>query len=231
MDSLYKLLYQIKEKPDLYFDGRKSLASLSHLIGGYLQRQSEIDGDSKPYCGYKFSRFQQFVQDKYNMKISQSWGNIINFHCASDNTAFNTFYKLLDEFLEETSNHESNLHKRENKMGIESLYKFLYLIKERPALFFGGRESIIFLGNIIDGYLLKQSEIDGDGKSYGKYDFSKFQQFVQNKYGITSSQSWDRIIDFYSSSNREAFEIFYTLLDEFLEKTSNYNENSQIKWD
>jgi len=97
---------------------------------------------------------------------------------------------------------------------MESLYKLLYKIKENPALFFGGRETVELLSCSIGGYLQRQSEIDG--KLYGEYEFAKFQDFVQKKYNVISSQSWHRIIDFYSSSDREAFETFYKLLDEFL---------------
>jgi len=97
---------------------------------------------------------------------------------------------------------------------MERLFKLLYKIRENPALCFGGRENVSLLKAYIGGYLAKEWEIDENYR--GTFALNGFQEFVQKKYNIISSQSWDRIIDFYSTSDKEAFEKFYKLLDEFL---------------
>ena len=106
---------------------------------------------------------------------------------------------------------------------MESLIKLLYKIRKIPALYFGGRENLSLLRAYIDGYLARQH--DEDVNFIGSFALNGFQEFVQKKYNIESSQSWDRIIDFYSSSDKGAFETFYKLLDEYLgEKKSLYTE-------
>lgn len=48
--------------------------------------------------------------------------------------------------------------------------------------------------------------------------FSDFQEYVQKKYGMTSSHSCEKIIDFYSRSDEEAFDKYFYLRDEFLKE-------------
>ena len=99
---------------------------------------------------------------------------------------------------------------------MESLYKVLYKIRKKPALYLGGRTSLPLIHAFINGYLEKQWEIDEN--CHDTVALNGFQEFVQQRYGFgpVCVQSWDRIIDFYSSSDEMAFDTFYQLLDEFL---------------
>jgi hypothetical protein len=102
MDDLVELLYEIRKKPLLYFGGRKTLAHLEHFICGFVTGREgtnkEID-ESTNWFSPSIGAFQSFVVKKYQITISQSWCNIIEFHTSSENEAFNLFFNLLDEFL------------------------------------------------------------------------------------------------------------------------------------
>ena len=99
---------------------------------------------------------------------------------------------------------------------MNGIFRVLYEIRKKPALYFGGRKSLSLIRAFINGYLEKQREIDPD--CHDTFALNGFQEFVQNKYGLGTMcvQSWDRIIDFYNSSDDMAFDTFYELLDEFL---------------
>ncbi len=98
---------------------------------------------------------------------------------------------------------------------MERVFKLLYRIEKNPALYFGGRENVALLRAMLDGYMEAIREMDQSFQ--GTFALGGFQDFVQSKYNnLFPSHSWDNIIDFYSSSDREAWERFYKLLDEFL---------------
>ena len=101
MERLFRLLYKIKENPALYFGGRETLALLRAFIGGYIERQWEIE--KSPEFTYALNGFQEFVQKKYKLGnfTVHSWDRIIDFYSSSDKEAWDRFYKLLDEFLNE----------------------------------------------------------------------------------------------------------------------------------
>lgn len=102
MEDLVEFLYDIRKKPLLYFGGRKTLAHLSNFIYGFLTGRKgtnkEIDKSTNLFCVTN-GGFQDFVAKRYQITISQSWCNIIEFHSTSEDEAFDLFFKLLDEFL------------------------------------------------------------------------------------------------------------------------------------
>jgi len=99
LDGLLSLLRRIKTCPNKYIRN-KSLNELHAMIGGYLYRQYELDGDLEK-LNY-FNGFQQYVQDKYEVSSAQSWSRIIEFFSVSNDDAFDDFYALLDEYIEKT---------------------------------------------------------------------------------------------------------------------------------
>lgn len=102
MEDLVKFLYEIRKKPVLYFGGRRTLAHLSNFIFGFVigreGTNKEIDENTNWFSPSNGS-FQYFVVKKYQITLSQSWVNIIEFHSSSENEAFDLFFRLLDEFL------------------------------------------------------------------------------------------------------------------------------------
>jgi hypothetical protein len=96
------LLNTIKEKPGIHI-GRKSLLDLWHFVHGYQHCLEEIEGKYPEFV----PGFQEYIEDRYNFHGVHSWAHIIQFYSVTDESAFDTFYKHLDEFLN-INNHESN---------------------------------------------------------------------------------------------------------------------------
>lgn len=86
-------------------------------------------------------------------------------------------------------------------------------MKNRPGMYLG-RKSLSLLGAYITGYLDHQYESDRDFTSA----FTSFNDFVHDYYNISTCQDWVKIIIFNSSTDEDAVDRFYMLLDMFLEK-------------
>jgi hypothetical protein len=51
--------------------------------------------------------------------------------------------------------------------------------------------------------------------------FAGFPDWIQKRFGIDSTQSWSKIIIFYSEDERAALDKFFELWDEFLNQQQN----------
>lgn len=93
MKNLDNALLRIKENPSKYI-GKKSLDRLILFILGYTISQCDEEG--------KFSEclkgFQEFVQQKYDIKYNVKYSKIISCLSVSEEQAFDKFYELLEEF-------------------------------------------------------------------------------------------------------------------------------------
>lgn len=94
----------------------------------------------------------------------------------------------------------------------------LQRIKERPGMYLG-RCSITRLRMLLMGYSMCRGEL-GLPLTEQEKEFGGFQEWIQNKYNITSSHGWESIILFYSADERDAFNNFFELLDEFRNRVS-----------
>jgi len=88
-------------------------------------------------------------------------------------------------------------------------------IRQRPGLYLG-HKSLVALRHYLNGYI-DGINLNNDGVLESFYP--GFQEFIQDRYHITSTHGWAEIIIFYSQSDEKAFDRFYELLNEFLEKT------------
>lgn len=95
----------------------------------------------------------------------------------------------------------------------EKFYALLEELKKRPGMYIGGK-SVIHLAHFLDGIgyaLFDLAEQNSDT------DFLLgFQEWIQIKYDIPSSQHWSRILLFFSANEEDAFDSFYKQLEEFL---------------
>ncbi len=96
----------------------------------------------------------------------------------------------------------------------EYLYDLLQRIKQRPGMYLG-KSSITRLSMLLMGYSLARREV-GLPITKQEKEFGGFQEWIQEKFKITSSHGWDSIILFYSADEREAFENFFQLFEKFL---------------
>lgn len=94
----------------------------------------------------------------------------------------------------------------------EKFYALLEDIKKRPGMYLGGK-SIIRLTHFLDGigYALSYGD-----EQHADIDFLQgFQEWLQIKYDIPSTQHWSRILLFFAANEEDAFDAFYRHVEEF----------------
>ena len=111
---------------------------------------------------------------------------------------------------------------------MSNLYQLLEKIKKRPSMYLGKAE-ITNLRSYISGYLIAKREL-GIIPSEQEQEFNQFTNWIKQKFNISSQQSWDKIILFYSEDEKLALENFFELFNEFIKLKDQVNESSsQIK--
>lgn len=102
MDIVCEKLMNMRERPVLWI-GRLTLGRLRTYISGYYEGIREIDKNFSS----DFSGFYDYIAKYYGVKeTALNWDGIINSYCADEKEAFNKFYELLDEFLEQQGKKE-----------------------------------------------------------------------------------------------------------------------------
>jgi hypothetical protein len=94
------------------------------------------------------------------------------------------------------------------------LFTLLAKIKAKPALYLGV-PSVSDLFMFLAGYKTARSEMGQSPTAAELQFYREFQPWLQAKYQITTNKSWAKIIQFYARDDREAFDRFFELLDEF----------------
>ncbi|MFB2923661.1 hypothetical protein [Aerosakkonema funiforme] len=95
----------------------------------------------------------------------------------------------------------------------EYLYNLLARIKQRPGMYLG-KCSITRMRMLLDGYGMARSEL-GLPRTKQQCEFDKFQDWIQERFKITSSHGWDSIILFHSADERDALDNFFNLFEKF----------------
>jgi hypothetical protein len=95
----------------------------------------------------------------------------------------------------------------------EYFYELLQRIKQRPGMYLG-KCSITRLRMLLDGYGMARCEL-GMPQTKQEKEFNGFQDWIQERYKITSSHGWDSIILFYCADERDALEKFFELFEQF----------------
>lgn len=100
---------------------------------------------------------------------------------------------------------------------MNALFNLLEKIKIKPALYLG-TTSITDLRMFIVGYRFARSEM-GISNTEAESDFYKnFQPWLQNRLSIRTVNAWDKIILLTCIDEKAAFDYFFQLLDEFLQR-------------
>jgi hypothetical protein len=100
---------------------------------------------------------------------------------------------------------------------MSALFNLLENIKNKPGLYLG-RASISSLRMFILGYRFSRSEL-GIANTESESDFYKnFQPWLQNRLSIHTVNAWDKIILLTCIDEKAAFDYFFQLLDEFLQR-------------
>ncbi len=93
------------------------------------------------------------------------------------------------------------------------LYDLIHNIEQRPAMYLG-HPSITHLQSFLAGYFLARQQL-GIPETEQEQQFSDFQPWIQQRFKISSGQSWDKIILFFSQDEHTALQQFFTLFHEF----------------
>lgn len=96
------------------------------------------------------------------------------------------------------------------------LPKIVELMRERPALYLGGKLIVKFKA-FLDGYYCCMSSTSKESEDY-KDDmlfWSEFQIWIENKYGLNTTHSWASIINILAPDEASALELFFKLADKF----------------
>jgi hypothetical protein len=94
------------------------------------------------------------------------------------------------------------------------IFELLNNIKKRPSLYLGGN-SINHLKAFLDGYYFCKHSFELSNSLQDQLWFT-FQQWIEKKYSIKTSQSWAQIILFFSTDECEALKKFFELWEEFM---------------
>ncbi|MGL6340469.1 MAG: hypothetical protein ACRC80_15180, partial [Waterburya sp.] len=95
-------------------------------------------------------------------------------------------------------------------------YELFYKIKEKPPLYIGGR-SIYQLKAFYDGYIFAKMEL-GEPITAQDEDFEHFHSWLEQRLNARTNLSWVKILEFCSRDEREALDLFFELLDEFINR-------------
>lgn len=109
---------------------------------------------------------------------------------------------------------------------MDILIKKLYKIKAQPIIHIG-RKSVILLRVFISGYLDREMELNPNFKSV----FFDFYDFIREYYKMAPNLYWDRILTAYSRTDEDAFDLFYSHLDEFLASKNIKIPETKSKYD
>ena len=100
---------------------------------------------------------------------------------------------------------------------MSTLIDLLEKIKAKPSLYIGSA-SVTQLRMFIVGYRFARSEM-GISNSEAETDFYKrFQPWLQNRLSIRTVNAWDKLISLTCTNDQAAFDYFFQLLDEFLQR-------------
>ncbi|MEG3899989.1 MULTISPECIES: hypothetical protein [unclassified Microcoleus] len=95
---------------------------------------------------------------------------------------------------------------------MDNLSDILKKIKNKPSVYLG-KPSISCLQAFLSGYNVAQYQLGLPLQQENPLD--GFQDWIQKKFNIDSSQSWANIILFFSQDETDALDIFFQLFEEF----------------
>jgi hypothetical protein len=101
--GIIEILEKIRACPGMYI-GRASISDLFIFLEGYKTARWELDIEPTEAEMDFYEHFHDFLQKRYKLRTSNSWANIILFHCGDEKEAFASFFKHLDEFMSRDKN-------------------------------------------------------------------------------------------------------------------------------
>lgn len=97
---------------------------------------------------------------------------------------------------------------------MSGLLDILEKIKVRPGMYIG-KSSVSDLFVFLAGYKTARRELGIEPTARENEFYGEFQPWLQKRFQVQSVNSWAKIIMLYSVDEKEGFEYFFQLLDEF----------------
>jgi hypothetical protein len=97
---------------------------------------------------------------------------------------------------------------------MSSFYDLLNKINQKPGVYIGS-PSLSNLYMFLCGYSFSRQE-QGIALTVEEQEFDRFQGWIQQRFKVSASVSWAKIILFYSVDERSGFEMFFELWTEFV---------------
>jgi hypothetical protein len=95
------------------------------------------------------------------------------------------------------------------------LYDLIENIEKRPAMYLG-QADLTHLGAFLSGYFFARRQI-GIPETHQEQQFSEFQAWIEQKFNVSYSQPWEKIIRFFSPDETTSLHQFFSLFNEFTE--------------
>ncbi len=190
--------------------------------------------------------FQRWIELKYACKLTQSWSNILRFHTDNEEEAFDLFYQELHIFYQsgifiepqEQDTNEKNKKQycaedvqiygqditlvsfkktQYNHEFYQRLWKVLTMIKRRP-LFLLEEKSLTLTNIFLRGFIEAYNRSHEEEAAYTF--FPGFEKWVNQREKLKGYHPWHKIFLFITANQSEAFDLFFTYLEEYLEINS-----------
>jgi hypothetical protein len=97
MPDLFQVLDQIKAAPGMYL-GRPAVTDLFMFLNGYEFARSQAEIEFTPQETQFYDEFQPWLQQQLGVTSVTSWAKLIMLSCHDEQTGFERFFQLLDEF-------------------------------------------------------------------------------------------------------------------------------------
>ena len=92
---------------------------------------------------------------------------------------------------------------------MDSIFELLEEVRKRPTMYIT-KKSIHCLRAYLDGWMHRNTDEVKDLQQWGE-----FNDWVEVKYNVRSTQGWAKIIEFWSLDDVEAVDHFFALLTEY----------------
>ena len=106
---------------------------------------------------------------------------------------------------------------------MSNFYDLLQKVKQRPALYLG-KHSLSHLQVFLDAYTFARREL-GIEITEQEREFEDFQEWIEQRFNQPDTQSWSRIILFYSGDESDALDRFFELFEDFLRRHQSLEVN------
>jgi hypothetical protein len=95
-EYLYEMLQRIKQRPGMFL-GTCSITRFKSFLDGYMSARQDF-GLPVTEQEKQFDQFQEWIQQRFDIKSSHAWDSIILFHSADERDALNNFFELFEKF-------------------------------------------------------------------------------------------------------------------------------------